>query len=352
MSDERRFAAVNTKIRVLKSKLLGERDYIALMEMTSLSEQVDYLKKHTVYIDDLKDISGIEDIQEVEWELENHVIKQFDKINKFFTNEYKKLFDTLLLRYEIEDLKRYLRVLGRKEDINKYRRKRLNKRITNFDVMVKESSNLGEFIEKLNGTIYYKVLNPYKDEDESRIMFYMEMNLDRMYFNLLKSASDNLNKEDRESYQESLGKNIDLLNIEWIYRGIRFYNLLPEELINYTLLNGYEFNYEKLKKMSYSTLDELKDMVSSTKYNFLLEGEDDVDLHLETRRQRFFREQSLNHFKKGKLNIDLSIAYLYLLEFEVRDIITILEATNYGLTAEQTKSYLIRKIGGSDNRWV
>ncbi len=350
MSGERRFAAVNTKIRVLKSKLLSEKDYMALMEMTSLSEQVDYLRKYTIYIDELKDISGIEDIQEVEWELENHVINQFNKITKFFTDEYKKLFDILLLRYEIEDLKHYLRVLERKEDIDKDKRQRISKKLSRFDVIVKEASNLNEFIEKLKGTIYYKVLNPYKDEDETRIMFYMEMNLDKMYFNLLKSVSDNLSKEDKESFQEFLGRNIDLLNIEWIYRGIKFYNLLPEELINYTLPNGYEFNYERLKKMSYSSLDELKDIVEMTRYNFLLEGQDDIDLYLDRKVQRYLRNESLDYFKKAKLNISLSIGYLHLLEFEVRDIISILESTQYGLTAEQTKPYLIRKIEGSDNR--
>jgi V/A-type H+-transporting ATPase subunit C len=42
------------------------------------------------------------------------------------------------------------------------------------------------------------------------------------------------------------------------------------------------------------------------------------------------------------------MAYIHLLEYEIRDIISILEAKRYGLTLEQTKEYLVRKIEGSD----
>lgn len=350
MSGERIFAAVNTKIRVLKSKLLKEDDYVRLMEMENIDEQIKYLRSNTVYIDELKKLHDIRDIQHVEAELERHLIHQFDKLLKFFTDEYKTLFKTFLLRHEIEDLKLYLRVLERKEDIEQIAKSSvLKEKHYNFDTdIIESSSNLDEFIENLKGTIFYKVLDPYRNEDEARIIFYMEMNLDRMYFNRLYSASQDLRKEDRELLGDFLGRNIDLLNIEWIYRGLKFYNLLPEELINYTLPHGLYFKYEDLKKMSYSDLDELREIVATSKYSFLLDDEKDVDLYLERRVQRYLRDISLDYFKKARTNISISIAYLHLLEYEIRDIISILEATNYGLTKDQTKDYLVRQIEGSD----
>jgi len=42
-----------------------------------------------------------------------------EKIIKYFTREYKEFYQTLLLRYEIEDLKQYLRALERKEEVPK-----------------------------------------------------------------------------------------------------------------------------------------------------------------------------------------------------------------------------------------
>lgn len=350
MSGERIFAAVNTKIKVLKSKLLSEDDYIKLLEMSTIREQIDYLRKNTAYIDELKGIQSIRNIQHVEAELEKHLIHQFDKLLNFFTDEYKKLFKVFLLRHEIEDLKLYIRALERKEDIKQISKSSiLKEKHYNFDPgIIENSSNLDEFIENLRGTIFYKVLAPYKNEEKTRIIFYMEMNLDRMYFNLLHSVNKDLRKQDRIVFGDFLGRNIDLLNIEWIYRGIKFYNLLPEELINYTLSHGLKFKYEDLKEMSYSNIEELKKRVLSSEYSFLFDEGKDIDLYLERRVQRYLMEISLGYFKKAKSDISISLAYLHILEYEIRDIISILEATNYGLTKEETKDYLVRQIEGSD----
>ncbi|MBU5439396.1 V-type ATPase subunit [Tissierella sp. MSJ-40] len=350
MGSERRFAAINTKIRVLKSKLLTKKDYINLIKKDKVKDQISYLKENTVYKDVLEDTGDTENIQEVETQLKKYLIYQYEKLIPYFTGEYRKLFKSILLRFEIEDLKLYLRALGRKEDLNKIKKATLLKESysnINFDKLSK-SKNLEEFIENLKGTLYYNVLKPYSKEEYKRILYYMEMNLDRLYFNLLKAQSLKLDKKDSLLFGEILGKNIDLLNIEWIYRGIKFYNLSSEELINYTLSNGYEFNYEAIKEMCYSKEERLIEIVLSTRYNFLFDTEKDVDLYMERRIERYLYYQFINAFKKGKLDITLSIAYMHLLEYEIRDIISILEAKKYDLSLMETKEYLVRKIEGSD----
>ncbi len=350
MSNERRFAAINTKIRVLRAKSLDRKDYINLMEKKNVEEQIAYLKENTVYGEELSKIEDLNNIQQVEIGLERRLISEFKKIIKYFTDDYRKLFRTLMLRYEIEDLKLYLRALERKEDLNKIEPLSLLKeKYYSFDSeKLRSSSNLEEFIENLKGTIYYNALNSYKKEEHTKIIFYMEMNLDRLYFNSLKAQSKNLKKEDRIIFEKILGTNEDLLNIEWIYRGIKFYNLLPEELINFTLPNGYKFNYKKLKKMCYSSEEQLKEIVLETQYNFLFDTEKDVDLYMERRIERYLHYRFLNAFKNGNLDVTLPIAYIHLLEYEIRDIISILEAKKYGLTLQETKDYLVRKVEGSD----
>lgn len=350
MSNERRFSAINTKIRVLRAKSLDKKDYINLMEKNSVVEQVAYLKENTIYKEELSKIENLDKIEQVEIELERHLINQFEKIIRYFTDDYRSLFRTLMLRYEIEDLKLYLRALERKEDLSKIDSLSLLKeKYYSFDPKkLKSSRNMEEFIENLKGTIYYDALNSYKEEEHAKIIFYMEMNLDRLYFNSLKSASKSLKKEDKIIFEKILGRNEDLLNIEWIYRGIKFYNLLPEELINFTLPHGYEFNYKKLKKMCYSNEEELKEIVLKTQYDFLFDTEKDIDLYMERRIQRYLYYRFLDAFRKASLDITLSIAYIHLLEYEIRDIISMLEAKKYGLTLQETKDYLVRKVEGSD----
>lgn len=347
MNGERNFPAVNTKVRVLKSRLLKNEDYINLIQEKTMKEQIAYLKDKTVYGEVLKDIEEFNDIQKVEIELKKYLIIQMEKIIRYFSKEYKEFYKAMLLRYEIEDLKLYLRAIERKDYLpdvacffgnhNSFKCKKL-KNITNVD----------EFIESLRGTIYYDVLVPYKDADDSRILFYMEMNLDRLYFTEIMAKSQKLNKSVRIAIEKTLGENIDLLNIEWIYRGIRFYNLFPEELINYLLPYGMKFKYKDLKKMCYSDIYELKDIILNTKYSFLFDTEKDVDLYMERRIERYLYYKFKETFKKGNLNLLITIAYIHLLEFEIRDIISILEAKRYGLTLQETSDYLVRKIEGSD----
>lgn len=348
MGNERRFAGINTKIRVLKSRLLKNQDYINLMEKKNVSEQVIYLRDNTVYHELLQNIVNPNDIQQVEFELKRYIIFQFEKIIRYFSNDYERFYRALMLRYEVEDLKVYLRAIGRQEEItNKIQFVKDNHYKVDVDKILK-SNNLDEFIENLKGTIYYDALKPYKNEDDDKIIFHMEMNLDRLYFRTLKMTSEDLGNVDRKIFENILGENVDLLNIEWIYRGIKFYDLLPEELINYTLPYGSIFGYKELKEMCYSTEEKLIEIVLDSQYALLFKEKKDIDLYMEINIKRYLYEKFTNTFKKGKLDLGISLAYIHLLEFEIKDIISILESKKYEISLPDTIGYLVRKIKGSD----
>lgn len=350
MGNERRFSAINTKIRVMRSRFLKDDDYITLMEKDKVADQTKYLKESTDYSSILKDIEDLDDVQKVELQLDRYLVMQFEKIVKYFSDDYEKLFKALMFRYETEDLKLYLRALARGEDLEKsVRISVVRSAYYSFSYeKIKTAKSLEDFIEKLKGTKFYDVLYPYRHEVYTKLLFYMEMNLDRLYFSYLSEAAQKLSKGDREIFNELLGENIDLLNIEWIYRGLKFYNLLPEELINYTLPNGRYLTYRDLKDLCYGDVDHLKEVVSGTKYKELVNEDRDIDLYMEIRIQRHLYDKFKNAFTKGKLDISISIAYIHLLEFEIRDIISILEAKKYGLSYYETKDYLVRTIKGSD----
>lgn len=329
MGNERRFAALNTKIRVLKGNFLTNEHFIDLFNKKDVSEVAQYLKENTNYKIVLEDVN-VKDIhrRELEKLLKEYILIQHKKLIHYFTDEYKKLFKTIFIRYEIEDLKLNLRNLLREED----------------------TSDLETFIKSLKDTIYYPILKPYLNEDSRRILFYMEMSLDRLYFSLLKKNSTELDKKDSILFKEFLGKNIDLLNLEWIYRGIKFYNLVPEELINYTIQEGYEFKYNDIKVLCYSNEKEFEKRVLNSKYSFLFDTEQNIDLYMERRIERYLYFQSLEMLKKGKLDITIFLAYIHLLEYELRDLFSTIEIIKYGISFDEGKNYLIRKIEGSDIR--
>ncbi len=56
MGSVKRFAAINTKIRALEGRLLTGDDYENLLDMSSLSEMISYLKSKTSYVHHLEEI--------------------------------------------------------------------------------------------------------------------------------------------------------------------------------------------------------------------------------------------------------------------------------------------------------
>lgn len=349
MGNVRRFAAINTKVRILSGNLLKDEDYKKLLRKKNVKEVVEYLKENTSYnkIFENIDINKLE-VDTLELLLKKNIVKQYEKLIHYFADEYRKLFKILLMRYEISDVKLYIKTIIRGEDLSKLKDLTIGSKLyCSFDYKnLIHLNNIENFIENLKGTPYYNLLKPYLEEEHSKRLFYMEMVLDKFYFKRLIYGIEKLDSEDRKIFKEFLGKNIDLLNLQWIYRGLKFYKLVPEELINYTLTGGHYLNYKKLKIICYSK-DEtelIKKMINS-KYGFLFDNEYTLDIFMERRIKRYLYFLLLEYKKREKMNIIESIAYRHLLEFEMRDIISIIEAIKYGLDEENARSFLIRKIG-------
>lgn len=352
MANVRRFAGVNTKIRVLKGKMLKKSDYESLITKRSVKDVAEYLKNNTDYNKVLKDVD-IAKIHRGDLEVlfKKYIVINFEKILHYFTGEYRVLFRILFIRYEIEDLKLYIRGLVRGEGLELARKYVIYSGVystINHDSLV-TSKTIEGFIDNLKGTIYYDILKPFADEERSKVTFYMEMALDRFYFRKIYETIKKLDKRDQLILAELFGKNVDLLNLEWIHRGLKHYNLSPEELINYTLSGGYSLKYKDIKDLCYSKDDdELINRMLDSRYGFLFDNKETLDLFMERRIERYLFFQFIYYYRKSHMNIVSSIAYMHLVEYEMRDIISITEAIRYDLDKDDVKKYLIRRLEGSD----
>lgn len=327
------FNAVDAKISAMTGEFLTDEDYLELSKLSSVSEILEYLQNSSLSVD----ISKHVDTAEIEEELKLYEYNQISKLKYFLNGPYKEFLDSYLNEIEINRIKKALRKikinLSNDLDINlKLRHKTIN--LKNPDIKT--------FVESLKDTIYFKFLNSYKDEDYSTVLFYMEMNLDKLYYLNIYEVSKKFSVENKKTFRDIFGVNIDLLNIIWIYRGISFYSLLPEELINFTLLGGKELNFNMLKKLCYvKNIEEFKNIVKTTKYDFLFEGED-IDLYLDRRASRYIYYNALKEMKKG--GFTKVLCYLIMLDYEIRDIDSILETTRFNLDRENKLKYLIRNF--------
>lgn len=334
-------AAANTKSMSIMGKLLTDDDYRNLLGFSDINEFMKYLYRNTHY-------SGIEAFLNSHNEDKPYLIKQYvlnyiGKLMNYYRDDYKKFFTSLMKRYEIENLKLMLRVLLRGEDISfavkrivvPYRGKTLN-----YEDLLK-SENAESLILKLKGTPYFDILLKYLDEDPSRILFYMETELDRLYFNQLYESIRKLKKKDRAIAEEIYGTNVDLLNLQWIFRGRTYFGISSEELFNFTLNNGARYDYKKLKRFCYMALEDFKSEITNSRYkNILL-----VEAYLmENAMGRYLSDVLIQVVKREKMSIASPIYLFFRVEYELRDLFTMIEGLKYHF--DDIEKFLIRKIAG------
>lgn len=344
------FAAVNTKIKILQRDFLKDDDYLKMLDARDVDEVVRYLKEHTCYGVLLKDEdTGAVRINKLELVFRTHILKRYEALIHYLVDQYRFLFRVIFMRYEIENLKMIVRAVSRKEDlaplVDSFYRSTVIPQLDYQQLIMAKS--MDELVHYLQNTPYHKVLAPYVGESPNRLLFYVEMSLDRVYFKKLAGAVRKLQLDDKALVSELLGKNTDILNIQWIYRGLKYYHISPEELFNYSLPSGYMLTLTTLRDLCYSADEnDLIGKLKKTRYAFLFQEEDDFERFMEIGMERYLFSLLKTLDRKSFMTILPTIIYIHRLEFEMRDLFSLLEAKKFGLSAEDIKHFLVRPLAG------
>lgn len=342
-----RFAAVNTKIKAMERDFLNSEHYIEMLRQRSIQDLAAYLKENTPYGKFLNDINP-ETINRATLEevLKRNMVKNLDKLLYFFHDNYRDFLKALFLKYEIADLKNFARDIynnSKREAavdsysfIGKYSKVSLDK--------LQKASTLRDFILALEGSEFYEYVKPLLDGKRENL-FRLEMSLDSSYFSIIKKSSEKLDKSDRAIIEKWEGIVSDLYNLQWIYRGKKFYLLSPEELLNYTIDMGERINFSRRRELCYSkNLEELKSKADELGFGFLFKKDETSDIFMERRINRylFYKLRALS--RRYPMSIIQSVAYTWFLDFEVRDIFSIAECIRYNLSPEEAGKFLIRAV--------
>ena len=340
------YAAVNTKIRALEKDFLKREDYLNMIRKKSVVDVARYLKENTSYNKLLREIN-IDNISRRDLEdiLKSNMIKNMDKLIYYFRDDYKEFIRSLYMKYEIEDLKILSRSIFNGKDLEtiekplsflgKYSR-------VDPKILFKSKTNR-DLIYSLKGSKFYEFLIPLVNgKRENRFRF--EMALDMGYFNIIQSRKLRISQEDRKILKKWEGLLADLYNIQWVYRGKKFYSLSPEELLNYTINFGDKLTFRERKAMCYTkNLEELYKMIIDTIYGFLFKKEEiSRDIYMERRINRFIYYKLKVLDRQFPLSIIQTIDYVWSFEFEIRDIISILEAIRYDMPPEEARKFLVK----------
>lgn len=318
--------ALNAKILKMYSDFLVYEDFVNMAEGDSVRFCLSYLKEKK-----FPNIDSFSDIYEIEEFLQDYRRRQVKKLQGFLPGKYSDFIKAYMEREKVEKIVKILRALR----MNKEPRVE-NLVINGRNIPFKEES-FESFIDNLKDTPYYDYMKNYKSSRDEDSLFSIEMNLDKYYYRNLTESIKSLSKADRDEFKKIFGVKIDLLNIIWIYRAKKYYDISPEEIFNFTIFGG-NYNSEKLLHLSYIEEEEFEEEIKKSKYSILFAdgrvirtGRTSKKLMYSIANKNFRRTDGIGKF----------MSFLILLDSEIENIERILEATRFGLSKEEKLKYMI-----------
>ena len=339
-----KYSGIVAKVRTMMGKMLTMNEYKELIQKKTVQDVAYYLKNNTYYkavLDEINENSIHRG--QLEQMLKKSLIESYIKLFKFLKGDVKTFLKLVFLKHEIEELKMIVRILDTEHNIQFA----LNSLVflrKNSDIDIQklsEAKNIQQLVENLNGSVYYKILSPFVVDSKHLDLFSIEMTLDMYFFSLVwKQKEKLLSGEDQKIITQSLGSEIDVLNILWIHRCKKYYNTPNEIIYSYIIPYRYRLTKSQIVKMvEAKTVDELEQIIGTTHYSQVfgqnrgLLLEHGFNLYIYKLYKRILRH---NHF-----SIAFIMAFIHLKELEIRNLISIIEGIRYGLEAGQIKKYVV-----------
>ena len=255
------YSGIVTKTRAMEAKLLTPAQFEEIASLHNVPEVVEYLKKETAYADILEELAP-EQLHRgsIEKILTRSLYRDYAKLYRFCGQKQRKLMKLRLKSYEIELINYCLRIVinhyqkpfdldYKRPFFDRYSQISIEKLIT--------SRTTDELIETLKDTEYYEPLKKLKDSPSVTLYDY-DLALNLYYFTTLwKARKKVLKKEDKELYQRDCGTQIDLLNMQWIYRAKKYFNMKPADIYQLILPIHYRLSTDQIKGMVEATIRRL-----------------------------------------------------------------------------------------------
>lgn len=246
-------------------------------------------------------------------------------------------------RFEIENLKTVLRAVHYRAD----RRRALAVLIPlrparwRWEELL-EAGSVDAFIDQVRKSPYGRPLeNAMERYQKERRLFYLEIALDLFYFQKLVRLIESQRGRDEADARRSLGRWIAIQNLLWAYRYRIYGHMTPEEIVNYTSHHAFSAGLDTVRRVALgSPLSVEAERLGFRIPPGLREGEALTQIEILAERERF--RYATTAIRRPLFQLGEVLAYLWLLESEVRDLTVIVEGKSTGFSAAEIGSRLLR----------
>ena len=321
-----KYPNLKAKLKAIYAKRIKTEDLEDLIKQNNFKNLVLMLKsKNEIF----KNVDENIDRLEIESLLDECQIKDILKIKKLLNKKDNNVFESFLLQYEIKCIKSMLRKLfseDKTDDIIVQNVKRWTICLFEDIKGIETVNSFNEFFAATKRMKYSSLLKGYKEKENINI-FEIENKIDKMFF---ESLFDKV--KHNAKLIKIVGSEIDLLNVEWIYRLKKFYNFKTNELKNILINRYYMLKKEKIEKLVNSNnFDDMKEILQNTIYKKIITSEEELEDNID--KYLYFINKKI--FNQDNTSIAYIFAYVNLIDYENNDIVNTIEGVRYNMEKNQ-----------------
>ncbi|MGC9520345.1 MAG: V0D/AC39 family V-type ATPase subunit [Anaerolineae bacterium] len=345
-----KYALVQAKVRALYADLLSHEIWESLIHAADL-DAVLALLSDTIYGPyleiDRSLLTPRRSVYQVRW----HLADVYEGLIQVLRGAGRELLRQLWHHYEVDNVKAALRGVETAASWDYvlhllYPMERFISVGTDRLERVVGADTVPEAVEILEGTPYYELLrHAVTRYEEEQSLFPLEMALDLGYRRELWACIEGLHQPDREMAMKTVGTALDTDNLLWAIRYRIYHHLSEEEIINYTLPLGYEVEDADIRAIARG--DAIREVVVRVypELDEVLPADEIVSgKELEKLEEAFLKilvTRCRHMFRGSPFHIGLPLAYVWLNEYEIRDLTVVVEAKASGVPAQVFTSRLL-----------
>ncbi len=339
------YSGINTKVKAMHPKLISDDDYQRIANLETVADFIAYLKKHPGYTELFQKYDEREIHRgEAERVLINSLYMDYTKIYRFANDAQRQDLELVFFRYEINVLKHCIRLIHSSEndvyDLSVFH-PFFNKHSQINVAALSLSRSMDEYIQNLKGTEYYNILAKLHTRPGLTTFDY-EMTLDIYYFTKSWKLKDTILKgKNRKAFTQRMGTEIDLLNIMWIYRSKKMYDMNAAQIFTYLIPVNFKLGAAQLSKLVQSvTIDEFFSILNTSHYKFFVSYLKNGTMEPEY--ARIINKIYLTNITRYPASMTAVNYYLFRKDIEVGQLTSALECIRYKLDLKKKLDYIIQ----------